>query len=263
MGYSARNDKVGEQLVASFLQQHLYGGKYGLVKTRKALSGGFISRFEPQKGEELQTKGVDVTFVLKDEKDNFLKKVAIDEKTAIYYPKISNNSRYLGLPTFAFELESGYDHTGAGFHKGWLLKDDLLTDYYLVNWVTLEVGNHQFEIPQAKWHWWKSENIQKYDLSIDSIESCLLDRSTLRSFVLKVLNENGIDSYIYNNPRNFKEFMNSRQSDSFELGGKVHLKNNNSLPEKPINIVIPKNILIDSAVIHAFSYASRAPKIYE
>lgn len=32
MEYLAREDKVGEQLVASFLRQHLYGGKYGLVK---------------------------------------------------------------------------------------------------------------------------------------------------------------------------------------------------------------------------------------
>lgn len=204
---------------------------------------------------------MDVTLVLKDKEGNFLKTVNIDEKAAIYYPKILGNSRYNELKTFAFELESGYDHTGEGPNKGWLLKNDLLTDYYLVNWITLKVGNPQFKTPRTKWYWWKSENIQKYDLSIDSIESWLLNRENLRSLVFQVLNENGIDSSIYNNPRNLKEFMNSKQRDYFYLGEKVHLKINNDKPEKPIVIVIPKEILFNRAVIRASSFANCAPKI--
>ncbi len=63
-----RKDSLGEEKVNEFLREHLYGGKYGLVKTRYSLDGS---------------------------------KVVIDEKFALYYPTPRKK-----INTFAFELKT-------------------------------------------------------------------------------------------------------------------------------------------------------------
>lgn len=130
----------------------------------------------------------------------------------------------------------------------------MLTNYYLVNWVTLENTTPPINIPRNKWYWWKFEENR-----INSIESCLLERNSLRSFVFDILRREGIDSQIYNNPKCFKNFMNDKESNRLNWGEGVYINNNNKNPEKTINIIIPKKILISKAVIHTQSYASRAP----
>ncbi len=41
-----RKDSLGEEKVNEFLREHLYGGKYGLVKTRYSLDGSKVVQYD-------------------------------------------------------------------------------------------------------------------------------------------------------------------------------------------------------------------------
>lgn len=76
-----RKDSLGEEKVNEFLREHLYGGKYGLVKTRYSLDGSKVVRYETVTEKIRQSAGEDMLLYMDDKRV-----VVIDEKAALYYP---------------------------------------------------------------------------------------------------------------------------------------------------------------------------------
>lgn len=240
--------------------KHLYGGKYGLVKLRVPLERGVISRFSPQTNRDSQVSGEDEILTLKDSQGNFIKDVSIDEKTTLYHPKIIGNNLYTGLPTFAFELASNIDYTGEGYKKGWMLNDELVTDYYLINWPTLTVKNQSKEIPSPHFYWWHSDLMNQYGVDIDSIESVLIAKKALVKFVVSLLQNNSEVNSIYDKPQSLQNFLIDK-NEKYYIKDKIRLVYSRNLREKPINIVIPKKYLYKLSQIHTISYRQKRPDI--
>lgn len=103
-----RKDSLGEEKVNKFLREHLYGGKYGLVKTRYSLDGSKVVRYETVTEKIRQSAGEDMLLHMDDKRV-----VVIDEKAALYYP----NPRKT-INTFAFELKTKIN--AHGNNQGWL-----------------------------------------------------------------------------------------------------------------------------------------------
>jgi hypothetical protein len=101
-------DSNAEQELALFLDQYLYPH----LNTHTQFT------YTRAKTREEQLKGVDIIA------SNTRKSYYIDEKAQLYYINKS-------LPTFAFEVDSIQKEV---YRKGWLINDELITDYYLLIW---------------------------------------------------------------------------------------------------------------------------------
>lgn len=155
----------------------------------------------------LQKKGVDVVIDIDDEN-----KAYIDEKATLQYI----NKK---LPTFAFEIINST--SGA---QGWLYNKDYITTHYLLAW------------PNSK------------DIPILNSES-FIDAEIMiieRKNVIKLLEDNGLtEEKILNLIQSYKNKLS--QKNRFEIASGITLNFNMSLREKPINVVIKKNLLMKYA----------------
>ena len=144
----------------------------------------------------------------------------IDEKAQLYYIN-------KGLPTFAFEV-SFSDRLGKE-RLGWLLNDELKTNFYMLIWPYASNTNLSTI---------KKEDFCKVD--------CLLIR---KDKIKKYLYDNG-----WTNEKILSEIFKIR---NLGLQGKISIpgvknfyfyhSSSEKYQENPINIVIRKNILIDLA----------------
>lgn len=236
-----RKDSLGEEKVNKFLCEHLYGGKYGLVKTRYSLDGSKVVRYETVTEKIRQSAGEDMLLHMDDKRV-----VVIDEKAALYYP----NPRKT-INTFAFELKTKIN--AHGNNQGWLFgKNYTNTDYYLINWITLP------DDVKDK-HWWKK------DIEIISVESMLPNKKRIQDFVRGVFSCEDDLFGKYDEPDYLEKFMDTTDNDyyrfnDFYKGKGIRLMRNIELPEKPINIVIGKGYLKKIAELHIESYFNKAPK---
>ena len=161
-------------------------------------------------GEKLQKEGKDTIIIT-----NAGKEIVIDEKATLHF--INDD-----LPTFAFELKN--QKSGA---IGWLINNKLKTDYYLLAW------------PCGKEKITSSEDFLYSDVMIIS-----------KNDILKLLSDNKIDL------SNIDSFINENLKLVDEKNNRIHLADgimfnvNYSLAERPINIVINRDKLIEKAILN-------------
>ncbi|NEF96643.1 hypothetical protein [Ligilactobacillus murinus] len=232
---------MGEEKVNEFLREHLYGGKYGLVKTRYSLDGSKVVQYDTVTEKIRQSAGEDMILHMDDGSE-----VVIDEKSALYYPTPRKK-----INTFAFELKT--EINAHEDNQGWLFgKNYKNTDYYLINWITLP------DNVEDKF-WWQK------DIEIVSVESMLLNKKRIQDFVRDVFSCEDDLFGKYDDPDYLEEFMNTIDGSSYSFkefykGKGIRLMQNLKLPEQPINIVIDKEYLKKIAELHIESYFNKAPK---
>lgn len=134
--------------------------------------------------------------------------IYIDEKATLQY--INKN-----IPTFAFEIRN----TTSGA-RGWLYNPNYITDYYLLAWPNAT----DERIPNAE---------SFTDTEVMSIK---------RSSVIQLLLDNGLTEQ---GILDLVEQYQSRISETnkFEIAPGITLNFNQFLAERPINVVVKKNIL--------------------
>lgn len=174
-----------------------------------------LSGFQRVNDENYQKKGIDTIVQAKGNK------LLIDEKATLHY--INKN-----IPTFAFEL---LNRTSGA--QGWLYNQSYLTTHYLLAWPNatnpdsiLESGDYSNADVML---------IERASL-IDMLAKKRLDKTALKEKV---------DYYL---PKV------TRQSFKFELVPGITLFFTEWLAEKPINIVIKKNLLDTIAIFHKRIY---------
>lgn len=213
MTESLRNqDMKAENELANFMDSYFYSQ---LV----AKDGGKLS-YKRISDRRVQLNGVDVCI----EAAN--REMLIDEKASVYYSNVM-------IPTFAFELDSiqgGHSEPV----EGWFINDELKTEYYMLIWPNIKCirdGN--------QWIRKDIKDISKDDFTI--VEAMLIKKSDIR----KVLERNGYDRpRLIEYSKKMRELYSKENSkQEKELMENVKITFSGQLAEKPINLVIRKELL--------------------
>lgn len=177
-----------------------------------------------------------------------LENVIIDEKAAIHH--VTNNH----LHTFAFELFSFQKNLAGEYsveRKGWFLKEDSSTDYYLLMWPRVDSKKVKWEsIGGDTYPSFKKEDIE-------SLHYCLVKKETIKMFVKdkhfdddwlkitarKIRKECPFDS----KEKGFKKWYAYR-------GEGFNFYYSFRLPERPVNLLIEREDLDRLAVLHDTIY---------
>ncbi len=209
-------DIKAEKSLADFMDEYLY--------SRMHTNNGSPLRFTRMQDKESQLKGIDVCIETDD------KRIYIDEKSSLYYSNAM-------IPTFAFELDSiqrGHSEPV----EGWFINDGLLTEYYMLIW-----PNIKCEIRDKTWVRKDIGVLRKEDFTI--VEAMLIPKLELRK---------RIESYGYDKDRlveyakRLRQLYESENSQKEEkINDEVKIMYSGRLAEKPINLVIRKEVLKESA----------------
>ncbi len=204
---SRRNmDMAAEQELASFLDSYLY---------KPLLEEGRFTSIVRIMDVEMQLKGVDV------EATTETHVARIDEKAQLYY--INKD-----LPTFAFELQF---LKGASPRIGWLLNDELLTNYYLLIW------------PKATKD--KVKDIKKDDFT--ELDALMISRRRIHDF----LDRNGLTrDHLLHTADSLRRQGRFGKIKTNRSGIYYYVSDPSRYAESPINLVIGKNYLISLADAH-------------
>jgi hypothetical protein len=160
-----------------------------------------------------QLKGKDVSFTIDD-----LNNIVVDEKSQGNY--VNKN-----LPTFAFEV--AYTKPGKGFRIGWLLDSNKESQYYFLIWI-----------------WAKKEKEYKAE-DISKLRCLLIEKEMIKIFLEK---EGLIFNKIPDITKLIREKDNQGKQDWINFGNFYFFYSKN-LAEKPINVVIKRNILEKLALL--------------
>ena len=215
-------DQAVEREIAKYLDQHLYNAPT-------------FESIERISDENAQKRGKDIvvsSVALK------LDKVIIDEKSASHYVNITN------LHTFVFEL-TFYRKDGNQQYTiltdGWLTSPSMVTDYYLLVWpFAKEDQIIKYRFKGKDYPYFKCEDIT-------SLDYALVSRAKIKEY----LKEQGFDdkwlgitmmtirkhAAVQDNPYFKERFRNLVFSCS------------NQLNERPVNVLIEKDVLFDLALI--------------
>lgn len=174
-----------------------------------------FSGFQRVNDEKYQKRGIDTVVQTKDTK------LLIDEKATLHY--INKN-----IPTFAFEL---LNRTSAA--QGWLYNHSYLTTHYLLAW------------PNAS----NPDSIYKAD-DYSNADVMLIERASL----IDMLTQVGLDEKALREKVDYYLPRITRENFKFELVSGITLFFTEWLAEKPVNIVIKKNLLDNIAVFHKKIY---------
>ncbi len=174
-----------------------------------------FSGFQRVNDVRYQKKGIDTVVQAKDTK------LLIDEKATLHY--INKN-----IPTFAFEL---LNRTSGA--QGWLYNHSYLTTHYLLAW------------PNAS----NPDNILKAD-DYSSADVMLIERTSL----IDMLAQKGLDETALREKVDYYLPNVNRQNFKFEMVPGITLFFTEWLAEKPVNIVIKKNLLDTIAIFHKRIY---------
>ena len=148
-------------MIGGFLDEHFYNDESIFPKSKYK-----ATRMEDK---DLQKRGIDVT-VERLDKESITR---IDEKAAIHHINA-------GLQTFAFEI------TGTGGNPGWLVKDGIDTDFYLLAWIYANKEKYPVnKLVNQKPPYYENFKIE----DLDYISCCLLQKNAIITF----LKENGTD----------------------------------------------------------------------
>lgn len=217
------SDKYFEEVIARFLDSYFY--RYLFTENKY-----IVARAQ---NKDLQKKGIDVVVINTDGK----KVTYIDEKCAAHYV----NSK---LKTFAFEI------TGTDGNPGWLIKDDMLTDYFLLIWVHA----NEEKYPQQEKGWNRYYETAQIE-DIEYITCCFIKKERL----IKYLGNKGLDkTSLYEQAMMMRE----KKCTIDEKNGYWFTYSYKNLREGPVNILISKEELQTLATNEhgCFCYKVNAPK---
>lgn len=179
------------------------------------------------KDKERQMQGIDAFVVYLSNKD----------KDFEFYDVKAQINKYIANPTNTFCLELGYEKFGEP-KTGWFLKDDLKTSHYLFMWIFKsdyeEQGNNRL---LSKWLDIKEAEIMVVDKSklvqslndVGLTKECLTD---IKNTMMEGYKSNKMERVYFD--LNKKELVENK-------GNTFTITKSNFLPEKPINLVIPKS----------------------
>lgn len=172
--------------------------------------GKYVEDFERCSDKVEQVNGIDVKFSLGN-----VKNIKVDEKAQTSY--VNKN-----LPTYAFELS--FLNRKGDIHTGWFIDDTKETEYYFLMWITAKEEDFKLE-------------------DIICVEGLLVKRYWLH----KYLEDNGLS---------IQEMKNKDEElRKGKLGGRCVINDNkdfymyysDTLNEKPVNVVIRKEVLEELA----------------
>ena len=166
--------------------------------------------------KELQIAGVDLQ--MKNKKDNI---VNIDIKA-------QSSSRYINNPRPTFVLELSSLNCYQQPTVGWFLNTSLVTDYYSFVWINDAVVDENNRIASPD--------------NINEVEIMTVSRKHLKEYMSKLLGDCDVDDVI--------EDMRNTGDTKRPLAKGVSFSHTPSLFEKPVNLVVHKNILKKFAISH-------------
>lgn len=151
-----------------------------------------------------------------------------DGKTVNIDIKAQSSAKYINnpRPTFVLELSS-LSKWNEPF-IGWFLNPDLITDYYTFVWV-LEADVDE------KGHIHDKSDVHK-------VEVMTVHKARLKEYIMSLLDEDELDSTI--------RYMRDAEETYQPLTRGVHFSHTPTLWEKPVNLVVHKNVLKQFAVSH-------------
>lgn len=169
---------------------------------------------------ELQIAGVDLQF--NGAKTGNLLNVDI---------KAQSSKKYLNAPRPTFLLElSSINRYGEDF-VGWFLNPDLITDYYAFMW-----------IPKAKVN--ADGGINSPD-DIEEAEVMLVSKKKIKTYISELLKRKGYDDL-----QSVIDDMRINEIERIPLEKGINFSHTPTLYEKPVNIVVHKNILKKFSIAH-------------
>ena len=231
-GSNRKIDSKAEALISEFLCKYLYDK---LAKDHESFSYKRII------DNDLQRKGIDV--ILKWDGD-LPREINVDEKATVYY---FNKM----IPTFAFEIDSIQTDEGTCY-PGWFINDDLLTEWYHLVW------------PNARPNWKSKENVfNLHQLEVEDITICetmLISKKVLKTNVRNVfgLNSNEeLNEFLLEQSAKLRAgaplalpTITTVEKDNFtkiKIDDNYSLYYSKSIAEKPVNLVISKDKLLELA----------------
>ena len=209
-------DMHAEKSLGKFMDAYFYN-------RLKTYAGGIV-KYTRMLDKESQLKGIDVCLEADD------KKFVIDEKASFYYSNAM-------IPTFAFEIDSIQKGHSMPV-QGWFINDELETQLYMLIW-----PNVKCESKDKVWIRKSIGNLTKDDFTI--IEAMLIYKSEIRREVAKLGYSKEQLTEIATKIRS--EERGSNDTKRFDLTNDIKIVYSGQLPEKPINLVISKNILRELA----------------
>lgn len=142
--------------------------------------------------------------------------------------KAQASAKYINNPTDTFVLELAFlDRAGNPF-VGWFLNEKIITDYYTFVWVIDSNVDEKKQLHSA-------DDIKK-------VEIMTVDKKKLTDYIMPLLKENNYEATIAT-MRNTEETYQS-------LARGVHYIHTPFLNEKPVNLVVKKDILKRFACAH-------------
>jgi len=214
---SFRNqDMRAEQRLGEFMDDYFYS-------KLTAKDGGDIS-FKRMSDRDSQLQGIDVCI------ETAGRKMIIDEKASVYYSNAM-------IPTFAFELDSiqrGHKEPV----EGWFINDSLATEYYMLIWPNVKCSQ-----VDGKWIRRDIGDIRKEDFTI--VEAMLIEKSDIRITLEHAgYSRNHLIEYAKRFRAMNEPVVTKKEEQVIE---NVKIMYSSQLAEKPINLVIRKELLRDLA----------------
>ena len=205
-------DMMAEKSLAEFMDTYFYS-------KLESKQGGLLT-FKRMSEKESQLKGIDVYI------ETGGSKLLIDEKASLYYSNVM-------IPTFAFELDSiqkGHPDP----IPGWFVNDTLETEYYMLIWPNVKC------IRQGdQWIRKDIQNLSKDDFTI--VEAMLIKKSDIRMELAKQGYDRG---RLIERAKQFRALYGMAvQKQDEPLINNVRISFSGQLAEKPVNLVIRKELL--------------------
>lgn len=187
-------DHAQEQIITEFLD--------------KSLFSHIFRDYDVVEDKQMQRKGVDVT-------------VRKDGNPTYYDAKAQSSARFINdpRPTFAFEIltDDKYGIT----REGWFVRDEIMTDKYILCWIKSATVNDKGRIERSD--------------DIHEVEVMILDKEKLRNYVHQYISDEQMLQNAYEMRRSGETRINV--ADGLTI---VHTP---TLTEQPVNIVVKKFIL--------------------
>ena len=206
-------DMNAENALAKFMDESLYSkmqDKHGRIKYQR------VNDYQKQ------MEGIDV--IIESEGEIFY----IDEKASLYYSNMM-------IPTFAFEIDSIQRKADVPV-EGWLVKDQLKTNYYMLIWPNIRCQmNQQTRVCERV----SLSEIKMSDFTI--VEAMLIKKQRILDY---------LESYDWTKRRMLayaremrKECDTSERPKREDINKDCYFYYTSDRAEKPINIVIKKGVL--------------------
>lgn len=212
-----KQDMKLETELSLFLDEYLYPN---ILRQYKA-----YSKFIRIKNKNQQLLGIDIIIENTDKST-----INIDEKASVYYSNAM-------IPTFAFEIDS-YQGNRNKLVPGWLLNDNLETNYYNLMWPNVKCVQNK----EKEWIRKPLSEITKSDFTI--IESMMINKNKL---IERIEKDIGPKSQLLEYANRIRRNDLTLKNNKFKLAAGYNIVYTENRKEKPINLVIKKNILSDVA----------------